>query len=305
MFLKILCEYWILRPGRDSEKSDLLSYILSPALLLCPKFILTIVMKSIIQCFKGLRTVCLPSSFPDANWNGSKCELGKILLGSRLRSWVGHHLQLLEGFHTLSSCQTTCCQRPTCDAFWFLENMCIQVNCTVPGTCQANKTGFSDSVLVFLRKSKSTEHLLNFHMEGDVKTWSHKWLDWDIPIQRKKRLRRSFQKWRLAGNRVQLLRRDLAESSRSSQNEAERLKDRVLRHLVADRAAPEKENQKQDLLKNGQNPREQNPRSPLPPKSSNVNGSQDADSDSPQVSVCCGWSGAVWDSCPPPQSGFR
>ncbi|KAM4757645.1 dyslexia-associated protein KIAA0319-like protein homolog isoform 1-T1 [Cyanocitta cristata] len=237
----------------------------------------------ILQLFYLCTCLCALCSSADANWNGSKCELGKILLGSRLRSWVGHHLQLLEGFHTLSSCQTTCCQRPTCDAFWFLENMCIQVNCTVPGMCQANKTGFSDSVLVFLKKSKSTEHLLNFHMEGGMKTWSHKWLDWDIPVQRKKRLRRSFLKQRLAGNRVQLLRRDLAESSRSSRSEAKRLKDQVLRHLVADRAAPEKENQKQDLLKNGLNPREQNPRSPLSPKSSNVNRSQDADGDLPQV----------------------
>ncbi|XP_068850569.1 dyslexia-associated protein KIAA0319-like protein homolog [Aphelocoma coerulescens] len=237
----------------------------------------------ILQLFYLCTCLCALCSSADANWNGSKCELGKILLGSRLRSWVGHHLQLLEGFHTLSSCQTTCCQRPTCDAFWFLENMCIQVNCTVPGMCQANKTGFSDSVLVFLKKSKSTEHLLNFHMEGGMKIWSHKWLDWDIPVQRKKRLRRSFLKQRLAGNRVQLLRRDLAESSRSSRSEAKRLKDQVLRHLVADRAAPEKENQKQDLLKNGQNPREQNPRSPLPPKSSNVNRSQDADGDLPQI----------------------
>ncbi|NXA60125.1 K319L protein, partial [Mohoua ochrocephala] len=238
----------------------------------------------VLQLFYLCTCLCALCSSADANWNGSKCELGKILPGGRLRSWVGHHLQLLEGFHTLSSCQTACCQRPTCDAFWFLENMCIQVNCTVPGTCQANKTGFSDSVLVFLKKSKSTEHLLNFHMEGDVKTWSHKWLDWDIPVQRKKRLRRSFQKWRSAGgDRVQLLRRDLAESSRSSRSEAERLKDQVLRHLVADRAAPEKENQNQDLLKNGQNPREQNPRSPLPPKSNNVNRSRDADSDLPQI----------------------
>ncbi|NXO18627.1 K319L protein, partial [Oriolus oriolus] len=237
----------------------------------------------ILQLFYLCTCLCALCSSADANWNRSKCELGKILLGGRLRSWVGHHLQLLEGFHTLSSCQTTCCQRPTCDAFWFLENMCIQVNCTVPGTCQANKTGFSDSVLVFLKKSKSTEHLLNFHMEDDVKTWSHKWLDWDIPVQRKKRLRRSFQKWRLAGNRVQLLRRDLAESSRSSQSEAEHLKGQVLRHLVADRAAPEEENQKQDLLKNGQNPREQNPRNPLPPKSNNMNRSKDADGDLPQI----------------------
>ncbi|NXO43113.1 K319L protein, partial [Locustella ochotensis] len=237
----------------------------------------------VLQLFYLCTCLCALCSSADANWNGSQCELGKILLGGRLRSWAGHHLQLLEGFHTLSSCQTTCCQRPTCDAFWFLENMCIQVNCTVPGTCQANKTGFSDSVLVFLKKSKSTEHLLNFHMEGDVKAWSHKWLDWDIPVQRKKRLQRSLQKWRLAGNRVQLLRRDLAQSSRSSQSEAERLKDQVLRHLVADRAAPEKENQKQGLLKNGQNPREQYPRSLLPPKSNNVNGSQDADGDLPQI----------------------
>ncbi|NWS90915.1 K319L protein, partial [Toxostoma redivivum] len=236
----------------------------------------------VLQLFYLCTCLCALCSSADANRNRSKCELGKVLLGSRLTSWAGHHLQLLEGFHTLSSCQTTCCQHPTCDAFWFLENMCIQVNCTVPGTCQANKTGFSDSVLVFLKKSKSTEHLLNFHMEGGVKAWSHKWLDWDIPVQRKKRLRRSFQKWRLAGNKVQLLRRDLTENSRSSQSEAERLKDQVLRHLVADRAAPEKENQKQDLLKNGQNPREQNPRSALPPKSNNVNRSQDAD-DLPQI----------------------
>uniref|UniRef100_A0A8C3R0H9 KIAA0319 like n=1 Tax=Cyanoderma ruficeps TaxID=181631 RepID=A0A8C3R0H9_9PASS len=237
----------------------------------------------ILQLFYLCACLCALCSSADANWNRSKCELGKVLLGGRLTSWAGHHLQLLEGFHTLSSCQTTCCQHPTCDAFWFLENMCIQVNCTTPGTCQANRTGFSDSVLVFLKKSKSTEHSLNFHMEGDVKTWSHKWLDWEIPVQRKKRLRRSFQEWRLAGNKVQLLRRDLAENSRSSQSEAERLKDQVLRHLVADRAAPEKENQKQDLLKNGQNQREQYPRSPLPLQSNNVNRSQDADGDTPQI----------------------
>ncbi|XP_023797067.1 dyslexia-associated protein KIAA0319-like protein homolog [Cyanistes caeruleus] len=239
----------------------------------------------ILQLFYLCICLCVLCSSADANWNGSKCELGKILLGRHLRSWAGHHLQLLEGFHTLSSCQTTCCQRPTCDAFWFLENMCIQVNCTMPGTCQANKTGFSDSVLVFLKKSKSTEHLLNFHMEGDVKTWSHKWLDWDIPLQRKKRLQRSLQKWRLAGNRVQLLRRDLAENSRSSRSETELLRDQVLRHLVADGAAPEKENQKQDLLKNGQNPREQSPRSPLPLKSNSVNKSQDANGDLPQIHI--------------------
>ncbi|NWR36766.1 K319L protein, partial [Tachuris rubrigastra] len=226
--------------------------------------------------------VCLPLHFPEAKWNGSECEPGRILLGGRLRSWADHHLQLLEGFHSLQSCQAACCQRPTCDAFWFLENMCMQVNCTVPGTCQPNRTGPADSALVFLKKSKSAGHSLDLQVEGDVKTLFLKWLDWDMPIQRKGRLRRSFQKRSLAGGRVEFPSRGPAvSSSRASSlpSEAESLKDRVLRHLVAARAAPEKENQKQELLKNGQNPSKQNPKSPFPPKSNNENRSRDADGD--------------------------
>ncbi|NXE73719.1 K319L protein, partial [Cochlearius cochlearius] len=244
-----------------------------------------------LRLFYLCACLCALCSSADADWNRSKCEPGKILFGGRLRSWEDHHLQLLEGFHTVQSCQTTCCQSPTCDAFWFLENMCIQVNCTMPGMCQANRTGFSDSVLVFLKKSKSTEHFLTFQTEGDVKARVHKWLDWDIPVQGKKRLRRSFQKWSLAGNRVELLQRDIAASpsseaaagasgskSRSSQSEAERLKDQVLRRLVADKPVPEGHpNKKKDSLTNGQNPREQKTKSLFPPKSNNVNRSSDAD----------------------------
>ncbi|NXK91654.1 K319L protein, partial [Formicarius rufipectus] len=232
----------------------------------------------------------------EANWNGSKCEPGKILPGGCVRSWADHHLQLLEGFHSLQSCQAACCQHPTCDAFWFLGNMCIQVNCTVPGTCQPNRTPLSGSVLVFLKKSKSTEHLSNFQTGGDAKTSFHKWWDWDIPVQKRKRLWRSLQKRSLAGARVEFLSRGAAVSSNSEaaatavgskssshRSNAERFKDRVLRHLVAARAAPEKENQKQELLKDGQNPRKQNPKSPFPPRSSNVNRSMDTDEDLPQV----------------------
>ncbi|XP_009945147.1 PREDICTED: dyslexia-associated protein KIAA0319-like protein homolog [Leptosomus discolor] len=243
-----------------------------------------------LQLFYLCTCLCALCSSADANWNRSKCEPGRILFGGRLRSWEDRHLQLLEGFHTVRSCQTACCQSPTCDAFWFLENMCIQVNCTMPGMCQANRTGFSHSVLVFLKKSKSTEHSLKFQTEGDVKTWFHKWLEWGIPVQRKKRLRRSLQKRSLAGNRVELLKRAVAASpsgqaaarasdskSGHSQSEAESLKDQVPRRLVADRPVPEGHpSQKKDLLKNGQNPREQKTKSPLPPKSNNVNGSSNA-----------------------------
>uniref|UniRef100_A0A8C9F2V2 KIAA0319 like n=1 Tax=Pavo cristatus TaxID=9049 RepID=A0A8C9F2V2_PAVCR len=233
--------------------------------------------------------LCALCSSTDANWNRSKCEPGKILLGGRLQSWEGHHLQLLEGFHTVQSCQAACCRSPACDAFWFLANMCIQVNCTVPATCQANRTGTSDSVLVFLRKSKSTEHFLKLQTGNDVKV---RWLDWGTPVQGKKRLRRSFQKRSLARNGVQLLEGDTAANpsgeaaarasdsrSRSSRSDTEHLKDQVLKQLGEDRPVPEAHpNQKKDVLKNGQNPQEQKTKSPFPPKSNNVNGSGDADS---------------------------
>ncbi|XP_054658188.1 dyslexia-associated protein KIAA0319-like protein homolog isoform X2 [Grus americana] len=192
----------------------------------------------ILRLFYLCACLCALCSSADANWNRSKCEPGKILPGGHLRSWEDHHLQLLEGFHT---------------------------------------------------KSKSTEHLLKFQTEGDVKTWFHKWLD--IPVQRKKRLQRSFQKRSLAGNSVELLKRDIAagpsneavsrasdSKSRSSRSEVQRLKDQVLRRLVADRPVPEGyPSQKKDSLTNGGNAREQKTKSPSPPKSNNVNRSSDAD----------------------------
>ncbi|NWY00984.1 K319L protein, partial [Nothoprocta ornata] len=228
----------------------------------------------------------------DANWTRSKCQPGKILFGCRLRSWDDGHLRLLEGFHTVQSCQTACCQSPACDAFWFLENMCIQVNCTMPGMCQANRTGSSDSVLVFLKKSKSTEHLKD-QTEGDAKIWLHKWLDWGISARDGKRLRRSFQKWNLAGGRVDLLERDIVavpsaettagQAGRPSESKSRRRrsetvsKDQILRSLVPDRPVPEDHsNQKKDSLENGQISREPKSKSLLPPKSNNETRLSDA-----------------------------
>ncbi|XP_015738715.1 dyslexia-associated protein KIAA0319-like protein homolog [Coturnix japonica] len=236
--------------------------------------------------------LCALCSSTDASWNRSKCEPAKILLGGHLQSWEDHHLELLEGFHTMKSCQAACCQSPACDAFWFMENMCIQVNCTMSATCRANRTGASGSVLVFLKKSKSTEHFLKLQTENDVKTRLRRWLDWGNPVQGKKQLWRSLQKRSLANDGVQLLKGDIAANpsgetagrtsgsrSRSNRSDTKRPKDQVLKHLGEDRPVPEAHpNQKKDLLKNGQNPQEQKTKSPFPPKSNNVNGSGDADS---------------------------
>ncbi|KFQ19190.1 Dyslexia-associated protein KIAA0319-like [Merops nubicus] len=137
--------------------------------------------------------LCALCSSADGNWNRSKCEPRRILFGGRLRLGEDHHLQLLEGSHTVWSCQAACCQNPSCDAFWFLENVCIQVNCTMPATCGANRTGSPDSVLVFLKKAKSTERFSELPTEGEVKSSFHKHLAWGSPVQREKRLRREVE----------------------------------------------------------------------------------------------------------------
>lgn len=169
--------------------------------------------------------------------------------------------------------------------------MCIQVNCTLPAMCQANRTGSSDSILVFLKKSKSTEHL-KLQTGSNTKTWLRRWLHWGVPVPGKKRLRRSFQKWSLANNGVELLQGDVAASPsdeaaarasdskpRKSRSETERLKDQVLRRLVEDRPGPETHpKQRKDSLKHGQEPDDEKTKSPFPPKSDIVNGSSDADS---------------------------
>ncbi|KAG6929170.1 KIAA0319 like [Chelydra serpentina] len=157
--------------------------------------------------------LCALSSCTDANWNRAVCQPEKVLFGGHLRSWGDHQLQLLEGFHTAQSCQAACCQSPSCDAFWLLEKMCIQVNCTIPHQCQANRTDSSESIFVFLKKSKTTKHSISSQPEGEVETLLHKFLVWRTPGQAKKRLRRSFQellaqKQHLSNDRRGLLKRD-------------------------------------------------------------------------------------------------
>ncbi|NXN91727.1 K319L protein, partial [Rhinopomastus cyanomelas] len=229
--------------------------------------------------------LCALCSSAGASWNRSTCEPGKVVFGGRPRAWEGHCLQLLEGSHTVRSCQTSCCQSPSCDAFWFVESMCIQVNCSGPGACGADRAAFSNSVVVFLKKSTSTEHFLKLQAQGDEDAWLRERSDGDVALQREKRLRRSLLPWSFAGDRVELLKRDLAaspsaeaaarDSSSRARSEAERWKHRVLRRLVADGAAPAGQLKEKTDSQNGQNPSE--PKGPIPPRSSNGNRSSDAD----------------------------
>uniref|UniRef100_A0A452HH11 PKD domain-containing protein n=1 Tax=Gopherus agassizii TaxID=38772 RepID=A0A452HH11_9SAUR len=170
------------------EPSSPAFWFLALTRLLYSEYSLAVLRINCLQHFE-LSFLFHSASFPDANWNRAVCQPEKILLGGHLRSWGDRQLQLVEGFHSAQSCQAACCQSPSCDAFWLLEKMCIQVNCMVPHQCQASRTDSSDSILVFLKKSKTTERSLSSQCEGEVETLLHKLLDWCTPVQAKKRLR--------------------------------------------------------------------------------------------------------------------
>uniref|UniRef100_A0A7M4FLU7 KIAA0319 like n=1 Tax=Crocodylus porosus TaxID=8502 RepID=A0A7M4FLU7_CROPO len=247
------------------------------------------------------------SSFSDASWNAATCQPGKILFGGRLRSWGDYHLRVLEGFHTIQTCQTACCQSPTCDAFWLLENMCIQVNCTMSSRCQANRTDSSNSILVFLRKSKTAEGLLGSRTEGEVETTLHKWLDWSTSGQAKQRLRRSsqrllVQKEDVETGRTSLLKRETSGSpnggiaakqatrsmdsaSRSSWSSSRQDLNRLEpKPSVQTGPVPrDRVSRERSLLQKGEDSREKKTKSPPPPESDNVNGAGDP-----------GGSGSLW-----------
>uniref|UniRef100_A0A670ITE4 PKD domain-containing protein n=1 Tax=Podarcis muralis TaxID=64176 RepID=A0A670ITE4_PODMU len=153
--------------------------------------------------------------FIEVCWTRGTCQPGKALQGGHLRSLDGVHLQLLEGFHSVQSCQATCCQSPTCDAFWLKGKMCIQVNCIKPHWCQAIWTNTTDSILVFVKRS---EHTINVQPAAERRGYLPKWLDWREGHQSKTRMRRSFKELlayraHLADIRGRSLKRDTGSNS--------------------------------------------------------------------------------------------
>ncbi|XP_007492846.1 dyslexia-associated protein KIAA0319-like protein homolog isoform X2 [Monodelphis domestica] len=110
--------------------------------------------------------LCLNALCSSTDASGSRCHLGNIQLGVNLQSWGENHLQLLEGIHSLQSCWAACCQDHNCHVFWWLENLCLKVNCSDRQDCQVSRTDASHSMLVFLHKVKTAEDL-NFLPEGD------------------------------------------------------------------------------------------------------------------------------------------
>ncbi|XP_043848501.1 dyslexia-associated protein KIAA0319-like protein homolog isoform X4 [Dromiciops gliroides] len=128
--------------------------------------------------------LCLSVLCSSTDASGSRCHLGNTQLGVSLRSWGENHLQLLEGAHSLQSCWAACCQDHNCHVFWWLENLCMKVNCNDPQRCQISRTDTSYSMLVSLRKVQTAEDF-NFPPEGD--TMHLLGLGWSRALQRTQR----------------------------------------------------------------------------------------------------------------------
>ena len=118
-----------------------------------------------------------PFLFLDAK--ESRCQRVKTQFGVGLRSRGENHLRLLEGTPSLQSCWAACCQDSACHAFWWLEGMCLQADCSRPQSCQAFRTDSSSSMLVFFKKFQ-IEDDLDFLPEDDVPHILG--LDWPLPL---------------------------------------------------------------------------------------------------------------------------
>ncbi|XP_037683677.1 dyslexia-associated protein KIAA0319-like protein homolog [Choloepus didactylus] len=97
----------------------------------------------------------------------SRCQQGKTWFGVGLRSGGENHFRLLERTPSLQSCWAACCQDAACHAFWWLEGMCIQADCSRPQSCRAFRTDSSNSMLVFIKKFQTADDL-RFPLEDDV-----------------------------------------------------------------------------------------------------------------------------------------
>ncbi|XP_047725017.1 dyslexia-associated protein KIAA0319-like protein homolog [Prionailurus viverrinus] len=102
---------------------------------------------------------CFSALWLSTDASESRCQHEKTEFGVGLRSGGENHLRLLEGTPSLQLCWAACCQDSACHAFWWLEGMCIQADCSRPRSCQTFRTDSSNSMLVFFKKFQTADGL--------------------------------------------------------------------------------------------------------------------------------------------------
>uniref|UniRef100_A0A8C3W799 KIAA0319 like n=1 Tax=Catagonus wagneri TaxID=51154 RepID=A0A8C3W799_9CETA len=125
---------------------------------------------------------CFSALWLSTDAKESRCQQAKTQFGVGLRSRGENHLRLLEETPSFQSCWAACCQDSACHAFWWLEGICLQADCSRPQSCQAFRTDSSNSMLVFLKKFQIADDL-DFLLEDDVPRILG--LDWSRASQRR------------------------------------------------------------------------------------------------------------------------
>ncbi|KAJ1176876.1 hypothetical protein NDU88_002143 [Pleurodeles waltl] len=111
-------------------------------------------MRSFYLVCAGLSALCPATR---ASINTTMCHSWRAHYGVGLRPWDGtRHLQTLSTSYSIDSCQEACCDHPTCDAFWLLDGLCILAECRRPEECQTLPVDSSDSVLIFVKKARTS-----------------------------------------------------------------------------------------------------------------------------------------------------
>ncbi|XP_043430387.1 dyslexia-associated protein KIAA0319-like protein homolog isoform X2 [Prionailurus bengalensis] len=138
----------------------------SPASWILSGFCWQLSVKWLRSLYLFFTCFCFSALWLSTDASESRCQHEKTEFGVGLRSGGENHLRLLEGTPSLQLCWAACCQDSACHAFWWLEGMCIQADCSRPRSCQTFRTDSSNSMLVFFKKFQ-TEDGLGYPPEED------------------------------------------------------------------------------------------------------------------------------------------
>ncbi|XP_042852387.1 dyslexia-associated protein KIAA0319-like protein homolog isoform X1 [Panthera tigris] len=131
----------------------------SPASWILSGFCWQLSVKWLRSLYLFFTCFCFSALWLSTDASESRCQHEKTEFGVGLRSGGENHLRLLEGTPSLQLCWAACCQDSVCHAFWWLEGMCIQADCSRPQSCQTFRTDSSNSMLVFFKKFQTADGL--------------------------------------------------------------------------------------------------------------------------------------------------
>ncbi|XP_075460698.1 dyslexia-associated protein KIAA0319-like protein homolog isoform X3 [Ascaphus truei] len=130
----------------------------------------------LLYSFTCLSGLC---SAAGASQSRAVCQRGRVHFGFGLRTrGVAPYLQLLDGPQSVHSCQKSCCQSSSCNAFWLLEKTCIIADCRTPPGCTAARLDSANSLLVFLKRVRATGDEL--HLKPGIRDRQElpDWMEW-------------------------------------------------------------------------------------------------------------------------------